>query len=414
MDSFDLVARIAVAALGGAAIGVERQHSGHASGPHARFGGVRTFALLGLTAGISGTLWAAGAGTLAIVPLAGAAALVIASYVAAMHDDIDATTEAAAMVVLAAGVLAGSGQLTLSSGIIAVTALLLVEKSRLHALVGRIDPTDLRAAVRFAVMAVVILPLLPEGPIGPLGGVRPRQLWAVVLFFSGLSFAGYIARRIVGPAHGYALTGLLGGLLSSTSVTLTHARASRAIPGHGPALASGVLAACTVLVPRVLVAVAVLAPMLVRPLTTYLAIPLAVGLAGSVAGLWFTRDSDMSEDTSRNPLQLSAALQMALLFQLVLFAVSWARGIWGSAGLVASGAVLGLTDVDALTISMARAAEAGAVIPAARAIAVGVLSNTLLKLALVLVIGHGAFRGLAAGGLLAMAVASAAGLWLFW
>lgn len=124
----------------------------------------------------------------------------MAGYIARSRQDVDGTTEAAALVVLAAGVLAGIGSLRIASGIVAILTLLLVEKSRLHALVQRIDDVGLRSGARFAVMALVILPLLPEGPYGPLGGVRPRELWALVLFFSGLSFAGYIARRAVGPA----------------------------------------------------------------------------------------------------------------------------------------------------------------------------------------------------------------------
>ena len=96
--------------------------------------------------------------------------------------------------------------------------------------------TELEAAARFAVMAVVILPLLPEGPYGPAGGIRPRELWALVLLFAGLSFAGYIARRVVGAKHGYPVAGLLGGLMSSTSVTLAFSRASRDEPKASLAL----------------------------------------------------------------------------------------------------------------------------------------------------------------------------------
>src|SRR6516225_12218490 len=105
-------------------------------------------------------------------------------------------------VVLAAGAIAGMHELRLASATIAITTLLLLEKSKLHSIVEHIDDASLRAAFRFAVMAVVILPLLPTGPYGPLGGVRPRQLWAMVLFFSGLSFAGYLARRAIGPNRG--------------------------------------------------------------------------------------------------------------------------------------------------------------------------------------------------------------------
>ena len=183
------IAGIIVGALGGAAIGVEREWSGHASGPRARFAGVRTFTLLGLMAGIAGWLWKAEAMPLATALLAGGAGLVVVAYLAASRQDVDGTTEVAAFVVLAAGALAGAGWLALASGSIAASALLLVEKSRLHALVARLDDTSLRTGFRFAVMAIVILPLLPEGPYGPFGGVRPRELWMWVLFFSGLSFA---------------------------------------------------------------------------------------------------------------------------------------------------------------------------------------------------------------------------------
>ena len=126
-----------------------------------------------------------------------------------------------------------------SSGVIAVTVLLLVEKSRLHALVARIDDDEMRAAARFGVMAVVILPLLPEGPFGPWGSIKPRELWVLVLFFTALSFGAYVARRLVGPGRGYTLAGLLGGLISSTNVTFTFARLSRQEQALSRALAVG-------------------------------------------------------------------------------------------------------------------------------------------------------------------------------
>jgi hypothetical protein len=172
MDTPNIVGLL-IAALGGAAVGLERQWSGHADGPGARFAGIRTFTMLGAVAGFSGWLWTAGSTGPAAILLVGAVALVTAAYVAGSRQDIDGTTEAAALVVLAAGVFAGMGSLKLASGIIALLTLLLVEKSRLHAMVQRIDDVGLRSGVRFAVMALVILPLLPEGPSGPLGGIRP-------------------------------------------------------------------------------------------------------------------------------------------------------------------------------------------------------------------------------------------------
>jgi uncharacterized membrane protein (DUF4010 family) len=318
-------------------------------------------------------------------------------------------------VTVAAGVLAGTGSVRLASGIIAVSVLLLAEKSRLHAMVERMDDTAVRAGFRFAVMAVVILPLLPEGPFGPLGGVRPRELWVFVLFFSGLSFAGYLARIFVGARHGYLLAGLLGGLISSTSVTLTFARASRSEPEDvGRPLAFGVLAACTVLFVRVVGATAVLHAPLAIAMLPFLAPPFAVGLGATLVGLRRPRQERPEIQVARNPLQIRAALEMAVLFQMVLYAVALVRSIWGDVGLVVSGAILGLADVDALMISMAKTAASmdSAAIPAV-AVAVGIVSNTLLKLILVVALTRKPFRPIAAAGLAAQAVAGGAAILLF-
>ena len=138
------------------------------------------------------------------------------------------------------------------------------------------------AAARFAVMSVVILPLLPVGPYGPGPGIRPRELWMLVLLFSGMSFVGYIAQRMTGAA-GYPLTGLLGGLVSSTSVTLTFARLSKSQSQQDAPLATGAVAASTVLFLRVAVAVAVLDATVLPELARYLGAPFLAGVALLIA-----------------------------------------------------------------------------------------------------------------------------------
>jgi uncharacterized membrane protein (DUF4010 family) len=404
-----------IAALGGAAVGLERQWSGHAEGPRARFAGIRTFTLLGALGGLSGWLWNSGVTIPAAILFAGGVTIVAIAYVAGSRQDIDGTTEVAALVVLAAGLLAGTGSIRLASGIIAIATLLLVEKTRLHALVKRIDDVGLRSGVRFAVMALVVLPLLPEGPYGPFGGIRPRELWALVLFFSGLSFAGYLARRVVGPDRGYFVTGLLGGLISSTNVTWTFARLSRTDAVLERVLAFGAVAANAMLYPRVLIATAILNPAVVSPLVPYLLAPaLAAALAAAIGA---RRSSAVAASAAiqDNPLQLTGALQMAALFQAVLMAVYIARDTWGQSGVFTSAGILGLTDVDALTVSMAREI-AKSVSPevAATGIAVGVLTNTAMKLGLALVFGSRTFTLIAGGALLLMLVSLGAALAVFW
>jgi uncharacterized membrane protein (DUF4010 family) len=242
--------------------------------------------------------------------------------------------------------------------------------------------------------------------VAQLGGVRPRELWTLVLLFTGLSFAGYLARRLFGAQRGYPLAGALGGLISSTSVTFTFARLSRAEPAFSRTLAVGTIAACTMLFPRVLVATFVLDVAVARTLLLYLIAPFTVGLMALALWLRKSPDGTHTADTPRNPLQIGPALQMAVTFQLVLFAVDWVRHMFGDLGLLVSGAVLGLTDVDALTISMARSTTSGVASQvAARAIAIGILANGILKLSLALAFGTSQFRRVSGVALAAMALA---------
>jgi uncharacterized membrane protein (DUF4010 family) len=410
---FGAVAGLIVAILGGAAVGVERQQSGHATGPAARLGGIRTFTLLGTLAGMGGLLIESEYLIPAAILIAGAMAVIIAGYVRASRKDIDATTEVAAIVVIGAGVFGGLGELRLSAALTTLTVLLLAEKPRLHGLVARLDEPTMLAAARFAVMSAVILPLLPEGPFGPGPGFKPRELWMLVLLFSGISFLGYISQRMSGDA-GYPLTGLLGGLVSSTSVALTFARLSKAHPQQGGPLATGVVAASLVSLVRVGVVVAVLNAALLPILIRYLA-PLSIGALIALAIAWRSlRRSEAKPPQPSNPLQFRNAIEMALLFQAVLFGVFYLRRWVGDSGLMAGGFLLGLTDVDALTLSMTRSVDSGTtVLAASRAIAIGIVSNSLLKAAIAMVIGSGRFRWHAGLSLIGMAAAGAAALMLF-
>jgi uncharacterized membrane protein (DUF4010 family) len=235
----------------------------------------------------------------------------------------------------------------------------------------------------------------------------------LVLFFSGLSFLGYIARRIAGPGHWYLVTGLLGGLVSSTNVTFTFARSSRTDPTLARELAFAAVAANAAVFPRVLVVTAVLNSSLVRPLAPYFILPALVAAVITAWGAWSSTDSSAEQPLQPNPLQLGAALQMAVLFQAVLMIVYLARQTWGESGVLTSAAVLGLTDVDALTLSMARGvAPTTSLELAALAIAVGVLSNTVLKCGLTIVFANARFRAIAGTSLALIAMAAAAGLFV--
>jgi uncharacterized membrane protein (DUF4010 family) len=415
-----IVLRLAVAAIAGLAVGLEREWSGHSTGPQPRFAGVRTFFLLGTLGGVAGWLSVSGAAAVGAALLIAAGVLVVTAYLLAARPggpSVEATTEVAALVVLALGTLAGLGYLGVASGAAAVVVLVLSEKKRLREAIPRIGEAELRAALQFAVLALVILPLLPDQTYGPLGGIRPRALWTVVLIFTGLNFVGYLARKAVGPARGYGVTGVLGGLVSSTAVTFHFSRISREQPALGRGLAIGVVGASTVLLARVTLVSAVLNYRVALALIPLLVPAFVVGvLMTSLALLRHTEpEAPAAHDTSSSPLRLWSAIRMALAFQLSLMLIAFVRDTLGSVGVLGSAALLGLTDMDALTLSMNRLGTSGdLVILAARAIAVGVIANSLLKLGLVLALGARGFRLLASGGLALLTLVSVAALWLFW
>ncbi len=433
MLDLPLVLDLLVSALVGLAVGVEREWSGHTTGPDGRFAGIRTFTLLGVIGGFGGWFFREGQPALAAVIIGAGVLFPISAYAATLRrpgTTTDGTTEVAAILVVAMGAASALGHRTMASAAAVLCVLLLAEKSTFQNALQKIAPHELRAALQFAVLALVILPLLPSGAYGPYNAFQPRQLWIVVLLFSGLNFAGYIARRIIGETRGLTVTGFLGGLVSSTAVSLTFSRRSRAEPALALPLALGVVAACTVLVPRVLVTSWMLQPAVAAAAVPILVLPFLVGIALVAFVMWRERETRVSPTPAadigtaavaiapaagQNPLALASSLQMVLAFQVVLFAIAWVQQAVGTTGVLLSATLLGLTDVDALTVSMTRyGTDAANVRVAAAAIGIGVLSNTMLKLALVVIIGGPRFRGRAAVGLLALAAAAGVGIWIGW
>lgn len=410
--------RLAIAALVGAAVGIEREWSSTASDTQGRFAGLRTFFLLGLIGGAAGILLTIGQIAPATVLFAGAAALIIAAYVMKLRVHpklIDGTTEMAALVVLALTLLAGLGYLALAGAGVAIVVLALGEKTRLHDWVHRIDQVEMRAGLQFLVLALVVLPLLPTGPYEALLGFRPRVLWMIVLLLSGLSFVGYIAHQVVGPTRGYGVTGIVGGFISSTAVTLQFSRLSRVHPKQGVGLALGVIGACTVLPVRVFVVAMALSLKVGVALIPYLLPTFLMGALLLTLGLRYAPKGAAEGAEDKSPLRLRAALIMAVGFQLSMFALDYTRAHWGTRGLIGSAVFLGLTDVDALTVSMSRLADGADITAlAALGIAVGIASNTVFKLAIAAVLGTASFRRWSVTGLILLLAALGTTLWLNW
>lgn len=409
--------RLAIAAIIGLAVGLEREWSGHASGLRARFAGLRTFLLLGLLGGTAGLFVRENHEIMATLIASSGMVFSIAAYVMAARREgaeLDGTTEVAAMLVVALGILATSVSWLIAAAAGSIVVLVLNEKKRLHGIVAHLHQEELSAGLQFAVLALVILPFLPVGPFLGWAAVRPRTLWMIVLLFCFINFAGFIGRRNAGERHGYLLTGLLGGVISSTAVTLGFARYSRQYPEASAALAWGVIGACTVLVPRVLLISAVLNPAVAIQLTPLL---VPAGLIGFAVLAFAWRSQPEVAETApgapvapvswlsgndKSPLRLGIAIRLAVIFQVAMIAITFARQTWAVTGLYSSAVVLGLTDVDALTVSMSNPSTTVLTRLAAHAIAIGVLANTVVKLVLSVAIGSSRYRLIAGSVLAAM------------
>jgi uncharacterized membrane protein (DUF4010 family) len=413
-----IAANFAVAGLIGLAVGFERERTGHTDGPDARFAGVRTFLLFGLMGGIAGHFLATGRESVGAAILLCGGALSVVAYAQAVRRPgatTDGTTETAAILVLALAAMAGAGHRAVAAGAGTIVVAALVGKQQIHGVLDRLGEQELVGAMQFAVLALVVLPLLPDITTGPWGGVNPRALWIVVLIFCGVNYGGFLLQRWVGESRGYAAMGLMGGLVSSTAVTLQFSRQSRTQPGHSAALGLGVVAACTVLIVRVAVVATVINRAMLHALLPYLAPPLIVGsvIVAIVLMRQSAADDGRAPAAMTSPLRLGTALQLAVAFQIAMFAIQFSRDRFGSLGVLTSAFLLGLTDMDALTFSMARlGTTADGVALAAQAIAVGMMANTLLKAALVVGLGRGELRTLAGIGLAVLGAASVAGLWI--
>lgn len=413
----------AIALFLGALVGIEREKR-QSDAPVRGIGGIRTFILFAEAGAIAAWL-ALSLASPWIFAAAGACvtALVLAGYLAAARarpDDIGLTTEVAALVVFLLGGLTVAGEAALAVALAIATSAILAFKQPLHAVVGRIGRDDLYAGLKLLVATFIVLPVLPDRPVDPWGALNPYRMWWLVILISGLSLVGYVATRWLGSGRGVPLTGFFGGLVSSTAVTLSFARRSRDDAADlvlADSLAAGVLLAWAVMFVRIGVEVAAVHPALLAPLAAPLAaLGAAAGVAAAVAYRRAGRGvaEDGGDVPLRNPFSLMAATRFAALFAAVLLVVELVERYAPGRGLYGVAALAGLTDVDAITLSMASSARDGSV-PAATAVGailVAATSNTLVKLGLVVGLGGTALArrlGAATAGMFAAGAAA----WLF-
>lgn len=377
-----------IAVLVGLLLGLERQRSHETKDE--LFAGIRTFPLLtlaGFLAAHSGRPW--------LLPLVMACvgALVVVSYIRTSDRQLGATSEVVALIAPMLGAVVAGGEAMLAAAAGIVIALLLTLKAPLHRIAGNVTDGEVLAILKFAVVAVVLLPLLPTQPVGPWGALVPRQIGIVVVILCAVSLGAYLLVRVLGSRAGWALAGLLGGLVSSTATTLSFAGKARGNPGLEGALAVGVLLASTIVYARGLL----LFFFFDRELAVRL-LPLLLVLLVTSAALaaWNYRGGGPVAATGAvalgNPVELGRALVLAGLFGGVLIVARAAQERLGSGGLLLTGLVGGLVDVDSVTVAAAQVHRQGVATAeaAGSAYLLATLSNLVMKGGIVSVVGGGA------------------------
>ncbi|NSL54128.1 MgtC/SapB family protein [Uliginosibacterium sp. IMCC34675] len=390
-----------IALLIGALLGVEREKK-KADTQKPSFAGIRTFMLLSETGALAAWLSVQNAmPAIFVTTLIGLLILIAAAYLLEKRADaasIGITTELAGLSVFLLGAAVMFGQVAIAVGLAVTNTALLALKDPLHGAIQKLGKDDIFAGLKLLIASFIVLPLLPQQAVDPWAALNPYKLWLLVVLISALSLVGYLAMRWLGSARGVAVTGLTGGLVSSTAVTLSLARESRSAADPArqldDAYAAGVLIAWSVMFVRVLAMVTLFNAALLRPLLAPFAAMLLVNAA--LAG-WYYHQSlrDMAHQIERvgvvplkNPFSLWAATKFGLLFAVVLLLVELARRSFSASGLIYVAVLAGMTDVDAITLSMVDFARAPEQLQlAAYAVVAAVWANTLVKAALTLVLG---------------------------
>jgi uncharacterized membrane protein (DUF4010 family) len=374
----------------GLLMGLERERR-----PDAK-AGLRTFALVALLGTLTAMLAEkSGSGWILGLGLAAVGTMMIVSVASNPHEDGDpgTTSVVALMICYVLGAAIWYRYDSLAVMLAIATTALLYFKSELHGFSRNLTAKDLISVLQFCVLSFIVLPILPDRDFGPYAAFNPHQIWWMVVLISGVSLAGYAALRFVGERHGATVIGLFGGLVSSTATTMVFARKARAESDIVRTAALVVMIANLVVLLRLTLVSAIVAPTIIPTLAVVLGSGL---LAGASVTIWGWRaihsHGPLPMPEVANPTEIRTALTFGLIYALVLFFAAWLEDIAGNKGVYAVALVSGLTDVDAITLTTLRLFNQQKLneVQSVLSISLAVLSNLAFKSGLVMVIGGSA------------------------
>lgn len=360
--------------------------------------GLRTFAILGIIGTLCAHFSYTMHPTVFAVGLAGIIGFMIVLLMrrsrARGHGD-GLTTSVVAMLTYLMGGLVYIEHARAALVLTVAVVILLAGKSHVHAVSRRFTREDVYMALQFAAVTGIVLPLVPDEGYGPYEAFNPRSIWLMVVIVSSVGFAGYLAVRMVGSSAGITLTGLVGGLASSTATTLAMSRSSKVQPEYSRDYALAVVLACTVMLWRVPVLVGIFNIGLLRYLVPALVVMSIPGTVFALVHFFGKKEKSKARREAsayKNPLSLKVALQFAALYGVIVFAVKAAEDKLGAAGLYAVSFISGLTDVDAIALTVAKSSAAQGANVAVVAILIAAVANSLFKTGFAMTLGSPGLR----------------------
>ncbi len=380
LENFKL---LGIALAIGLLIGLERGWRTRDRAEGMRVAGLRTYGMISLLGGLSGILSQQVNPFLVGFVFLGLTLVLLLAYSKSLDkfQDFSITSIIASLIAFTLGALTVFGHIALASASAVVITSLLGFKPLLHGWLKKLEQEELNATLKLLLISVVILPILPDQGYGPWSAFNLYHIWLMVVLIAGISYLGYFAIRIVGNQHGPVLTGALGGLVSSTAVTLNLSKLSMQQPGMQNVLAAGILTACATMFARTLLLTSVINPALFRALLPGLLVMTLVTYLAAFL-LWRNRQGfqPIDEIKLQNPFQLGMALKFGAFLVVIMLLSNLLKDYFGNMGTYFLAAASGLADVDPITLSMSQmSTDVVEVRVAAMAILIAVSVNSGIK-----------------------------------
>lgn len=396
-----LFQKVMIAILIGLLIGIERERSKQAADK--TFAGVRTFPLIALIGFLSALITSMTSIAFFISAFAVFGLLVgISYYFGVKQGDPGATTEVSYLLVFILGALVYWEMLLFSGALSVLIVIFLTFKTHFHKFADRISQEDILATIKFAIITLIILPLLPNQGYGPFSVLNPQKIWYMVILIAGISFVGYILFKLIGTKRGVFVLSILGGIASSTALTLSYTQRSKEVDSISRSLAGGIVLASSIMFPRILIIIFVLS----KELGMELLVPFGIFTAGGViVSLLLFRDNREKQVENlelKNPFKILPAIKFGIVFAVILFVSAAAQHYLGDQGVYLASLASGFLDVDAVALSMSNlGGDSVGIKVAAIAVIIASAANTLTKVGLAAFAGS---KGLRKHAVLGMSV----------